>query len=384
MRIVQLANAYGASSGGLRTAVDTLGSGYAAAGHERMLVVPGRQWQVQHGCAGLTVTVPAMAVGGGYRMILRTGSVERLLERLDPDVIEVSDKYTLTAVADWAARRGVGTVLFSHERLDAIVPARLPRAGANPPARAAIRAWNQRVASRFDAVVVTSAFAEGEFRGLGVRSLRRVTLGVDLDLFRPRGQAARSDARRSGSIRLAYAGRLSPEKNVGLAIATVRVLSSAGHPAVLDVYGTGPALPELRRLAINAPVRFHGHVADRAALADHLAAADLVLAPCLVETFGLAVLEALACATPVVAAAGGAAGELLGEAAGLVAPPTAAGMAEAVLALLARPEAQRRAAARSQAERHPWSRAVAEMLAVHTAVTLAAARRRGDRALIAA
>ena len=141
---------------------------------------------------------------------------------------------------------------------------------------------------------------------------------------------------------------------------------------------------ELRRLAINAPVRFHGHVADRAALAEHLAAADVVLAPCLVETFGLAVLEALACATPVVAAAGGAAGELLGEAAGLVAPPTAAGMAEAVLSLLARPEPQRRAAARGRAELHPWSRAVAEMLAVHTAVSLAAARRRSDRALIGA
>ncbi len=377
MRIVQLANAYGAASGGLRTAVDTLGSGYAAAGHERMLVVPGRQWQVQPGPAGLTVTVPGTAVGGGYRMILRTGSVERLLERLRPDVIEVSDKYTLTAVADWAGRRGVGTVLFSHERLDAIVPARLPRAGANPPARAAIRAWNQRVAARFDAVVVTSAFAEGEFRDLGVRALHRVTLGVDLELFRP---APRPKAP-AGPVRLAYAGRLSPEKNVGLAVATVRVLSGTGHPVVLEVYGTGPALPELRRLAINAPVRFHGHIADRAALAAHLAAADLVLAPCLVETFGLAVLEALACATPVVAAAGGAAGELLGDEAGLVAPPTAAGMAEAVLDLLARPEPRRRAAARRQAERHPWSRAVAEMLAVHSAV--AAARRR-DRDLIAA
>lgn len=303
MRIVQLANAYGAASGGLRTAVDTLGAGDAAAGHERMLVVPGRQRHVQQVGSGMVVTVPAMAVGGGYRMILRTGSVERLLERLSPDVIEVSDKYTLTAVADWAGRRGVGTVLFSHERLDAIVPARLPRAGSNPPARAAIRAWNQRVVSRFDAVVVTSAFAEGEFRGLGVRSMRRVTLGVDLDVFRPRDLPPKRTP--SGpQVRLAYAGRLSPEKNVGLAIATVRTLASAGHSVVLDVYGTGPALPELRRLAIHAPVRFHGHVADRATLAERLAAADAVLAPCLVETFGLAVLEALACGTPVVAAAG--------------------------------------------------------------------------------
>ncbi|WP_034271410.1 glycosyltransferase [Actinospica robiniae] len=379
MRIVQLANCYGATSGGLRTAVDTLGAGYAAAGHERILVVPGRQWQVWELGSGTTITVPGTAVGGGYRMILRTGSVERLLERLNPDVIEVSDKYTLTAVADWAARRGVGTVLFSHERLDAIVPARLPRTGSTPPARAAIRAWNQRVVSRFDTVVVTSAFAEGEFKGLGVRSMRRVTLGVDLDVFRPRDPALMRPEPGS-SVRLAYAGRLSPEKNAGLAIATVRTLASAGHPVVLDVYGTGPALPELRRLAIHAPVRFHGHVADRDVLADCLAAADAVLAPCLVETFGLTVLEALACGTPVVAAAGGAAGELLGEDSGVIAPPTGVGMAAGVLDLIARPEAHRRAAAREQAERHPWSRAVAEMLEVHTAV---ATGRRRSKSLIA-
>ena len=40
--------------------------------------------------------------------------------------------------------------------------------------------------------------------------------------------------------------------------------------------------------------------------AERLAAADVVLAPCAVESFGLAVLEALACGTPVVAPATGA------------------------------------------------------------------------------
>jgi len=369
VRIVQLANAYSPTSGGLRTALDRLGHGYAAAGHERILVVPARDWQVRHGVSGITVTVPGMKVGNGYRMILRTGGVERLLERLRPDVIEVSDKYTLTTVADWAARRGVGAVLFSHERLDAIVPARLPVTCGSPAARAAIRAWNQRVATRFDAVVVTSEFAEHEFSGMRVRSLRRIPLGVDLDLFHPRPTPSHA------GIRLAYAGRLSPEKNVGLAIAAIRELTQAGHDAHLDLYGTGTAQAELRRAAAGVPVTFHGHVADRPLLASHLAAADVVLAPCLVETFGLAVLEALACGTPVVAASGGASSELLGGAAGVVAAPTALGMAHGVLDVLSRPEPERRAAARRQAERHPWSRSVEEMLDVHEDVAASACRR---------
>lgn len=112
-------------------------------------------------------------------------------------------------------------------------------------------------------------------------------------------------------------------------------------------------------------MQFHGQLADRPLLAANLAAADVVLAPCLVETFGLSVLEALACGTPVVAASGGASGELLGGAAGAVAAPTASGMAAGVLEVLTRPEAVRRAAARARAERHPWSRSIAEMLDVH-------------------
>ena len=370
MRIVQLANAYSPTSGGLRTAVDRLGHGYAAAGHERILVVAARDWQVRHGLAGMTVTVPGMAMGNGYRMILRTGVVERLLERLRPDVIEVSDKYTLTAVADWAARRGIGAVLFSHERLDAIAPARMPVTCGSAAARAAIRAWNQRVATRFDAVVVTSKFAETEFSGLKkIRSLLRIPLGVDLDLFHPQPGVEHS------GIRLAYAGRLSQEKNVALAVAALRELTRTGHDAHLDLYGTGTAQADLRRAAAGLSVTFHGHVADRPLLASHLAAADVVLAPCLVETFGLAVLESLACGTPVVAASGGASGELLGGAAGAVAVPTASGMAQGVLEVLSRPEPIRRAAARFQAERHPWSRSVQEMLDVHENVAAAAGQR---------
>ena len=366
MRIVQLANLYSPTSGGLRTAIDRLGHGYAAAGHERTLVVPARDWAVRHTSTGMTVTVPSTKVGNGYRMIMRTGVVERLLERLRPDVIEVSDKYTLTAVADWAARHGVGAVLFSHERLDAIIPAHMPRTGGSPPAKAAIRAWNQRVVTRFDAVVVTSRFAEHEFSGMKVRSLRRIPLGVDLEMFHPQETAEHE------GIHLAYAGRLSEEKNVGLAIAAVKELARSGHDVQLDVYGTGTGQVELRRAAKGLPVVFHGHVADRPLLASRLAAADVVLAPCLVETFGLSVLEALACGTPVVAATGGASGELLGGAAGAVAAPTARGMAQGVLEVLSRPEPERRAAARRQAERHPWSRSVEEMLDVHENVAASA------------
>ena len=56
---------------------------------------------------------------------------------------------------------------------------------------------------------------------------------------------------------------------------------------------------------------FHGYVEDRDLLSRRIGAADVALSVCPGETFGLAVLEALACGTPVVTADRGGARELV-------------------------------------------------------------------------
>lgn len=362
MRIVQLANFYGPTSGGLRTAVDTLGRGYLAAGHERVLVVPGEHTETRHTDAGLLVTVRGMPVSGGYRMIWRQSSVRRVLDDLSPQSVEVSDKATLLAAAGWARDRGVAAVLFSHERLDRWIAARLPalwRFGGALPAKA-VRHWNRGIARRFATVVVTSSYAEREFAGLGVHSLRRIPLGVDLTTFRPGAPHSAG-----GPIRLVYAGRLSPEKNPHAVIDAVGVLAARGLPVRLDVYGDGPAQADLRRRADTLPVDFHGHLTDRGLLAGRLAAADVAFAPSVAETFGLSALEAMACATPVVTAAGGGAAELLAPKAGVAVPGTPHDLADGVSTVLSWPAGERRTAARRRAEQFPWSSTIASMLDLH-------------------
>jgi alpha-1,6-mannosyltransferase len=362
MKIVQLANFYGPTSGGLRVAVDTIGRGYQHAGHERVLVVPGQQRAVSRTDDGLVITLPGTPVSGGYRMLLRPSAVRRELDRLAPDSVEVSDKATLLAVSTWARANDARAVLFSHERLDTWLAARLPtlwRYGGvvlDP----AVRRWNTGIARRFDTVVVTSEFAEREFAELGVGTLRRVPLGVDLAVFRPIPQPPRF-----GPVRLVYAGRLSPEKNPQAAIGAVRQLVRDGLAVRLDVYGDGVALPALRRQAAGLPVCFHGYLGDRQELARRLAAADVAFAPSAAETFGLSVLEALACGTPVVAANTGAASELLAPGAGASGSPTPEGLARAVVEVLSWQPAERRVAARRRAEQFPWSATTAAMLNLH-------------------
>ncbi|HEY1572798.1 MAG TPA: glycosyltransferase [Pseudonocardiaceae bacterium] len=365
MRIAQLANFYSPTSGGLRTAVDTLGRGYVAAGHDRVLIVPGRYRTEEHTEAGLVITLPGLPVSGGYRMVFRRADIVWALNRIRPDSVEVSDKATMTVAGDWARRHGAAAVLFSHERLDMWLAARAPAAWrlAGPGLERAVARWNRRLADRFDVVVVTSAYAEAEFTPLGVSRVCRVPLGVDLDTFRP--GAPLSD---NGPIRLAYAGRVSPEKNPGAVIEAVKLLVRNGTDVRLDVYGTGAALPELRRRAHGLPVVCHGHVDGRAALARRLAGADVAFAPSPAETFGLSVLEALACATPVVAADTGGAGELLAPDAGVAVTPTPVGIACGVAEVLSWPAARRRTAARAQAERYPWSATVERMLNLHSTV----------------
>jgi len=163
-------------------------------------------------------------------------------------------------------------------------------------------------------------------------------------------------------------GRLSREKSPHLAVATAVELHRRGVPVTLDVYGEGPHLDELVEIAGSAPVTFHGHVAGRAELARRIAVADIALSVCPGETFGLAVLEALASGTPVVTASVGGASELIDAESGAWGDPDPHSLADAVLELAARDEASTRAAARRRAEQFPWSSTIEKMIDIHAAL----------------
>jgi alpha-1,6-mannosyltransferase len=218
---------------------------------------------------------------------------------------------------------------------------------------------------RFDGIVVTSSFARSEFHDVATTAgtpLHTVPLGVDLETFRP---SLRSPSRGDGTLRLVHVGRLSREKSPHLAVATAVALHQRGVRMRLDVYGTGPHRHELEQIARGAPVFFHGHVADRRTLSSAIARADVALSVCPGETFGLAVLEALASGTPAVTADVGGARELVDEHSGAWAPADPDLLGDAVLDVASRPRSQRRAAARRRAEAFSWDRTVETMLDLH-------------------
>ena len=360
MRIVHVANAYTPGSGGIRTTVHALGLGYRVAGHEFVLVVPGPRAGDEDLPWGRRVTLagPRVPGSGGYRVLADLRKVRAVLDALAPDRLVVSDRLTLRGLGRWARAAGVPSTVIAHERLDGVFRAFSPLGARG--ARLAADRHNATTGQRFDRVVTTTRFAAQEFARIGLTT-DHVPLGVDLEQFRPPAERPTGD----GLPLLVLCSRLSREKRPDLAVDALRVLHLAGFPARLVVAGSGPLAASLRRRARGLPVELVGHLADRSAVASLLGAADVVLAPGPVETFGLAALEALACGTPVVAASTSAVAELMGGCAGRSARPEPPALAAAAAALLGVPEAQRRAAARARAESFPWSRTTDTMLALH-------------------
>jgi alpha-1,6-mannosyltransferase len=363
MRIVRLANFVSAHSGGLRNALRNLGEGYQQAGHEAVLVIPGRQFADDVTEQGRVITLPSAPLPrtGGYRVLAGRRELTRLLESLEPDRLEVSDRATLRWTGRWAGQRGVPAMMVSHESLAGL----LGVWGMPARDRLADR-LNRRTAETFDQIVCTTAFAAAEFRRLGVPNLVEVPLGVDLDEFHPSraDETVRSRYARADELLVVYASRLSADKRPELAVDTIAALRGDKVPAVLTVAGDGSRRTALAYRSARLPVRFAGHIADRSAVAALLASADVLVAPGPVETFGLAALEALACGTPVVVNAAGALPEVVGDA-GVAVRGTPEAFAAGVKDLLARPEAERRAAARARAEQFGWPRAVDGFLGAH-------------------
>lgn len=368
MRIVHVANFYGPQSGGLRTTMHALGAGYRAAGHESVLVVPGRFEEWVDTEYGTRVSLPSREVPGtgGYR-VMNPSNVTRTLVDLDPDRLEVSDRTTLRGLGRWAGSRGIPNLVWAHERVDGVLHTTLMSGGGGyEVARRVADAHNRGTAAGFDRVVCTTSYAAEEFDRVGAVNVVRVPLGVDLETFSPAHHDVATRQRLVGraEVLIVLCSRLSPEKRPELAVLAVELLRRRGVYARLVVAGTGPREAAMRGLSRGLPVTMLGFVSDRRLLGALLATADVVIAPGPIETFGLAALEALASGTPVVASRTSALGDVVGDA-GRVGDPTPEGLADAVADVLACDEADRRAAARRRAEHFPWSRTVESLLALH-------------------
>ncbi len=222
----------------------------------------------------------------GYTEIqvaIRPGrKLERLITEFAPDAIHIATEGPL----GWAGRaicrrKGLVFTTSYHTAFPEYLAERwpIPRALSYAVLR------NFHAAS--SAVMVATPTISRLLADRGFTNIRRWTRGVDTDLFRPRPKDF-LDAPRPISI---YVGRVAVEKNI-------EAFLNADIPGTKFVVGGGPMLAALMKRYRD--VRFVGP-REGEELASYFAAADVFVFPSRTDTFGLVMLEALACGVPVAA-----------------------------------------------------------------------------------
>ena len=145
----------------------------------------------------------------------------------------------------------------------------------------------RRYHSRATRTMVATRSMEKRLQGQGFTNLAIWSRGVDTTLFRP-GPKSYLSGRRPLSM---YMGRVAVEKNI-------EAFLRLDLPGSKYVVGEGPDLPRLQ--SKYPDVIFVGQKLGKE-LVDHVAAADVFVFPSVTDTFGLVLLEAMACGVPVAA-----------------------------------------------------------------------------------
>jgi alpha-1,6-mannosyltransferase len=193
---------------------------------------------------------------------------------------------------------------------------------------------------------------------IGVSGAVHQPLGIDSSVFRPqrRDETLREHLGLTPDARLlVYAGRFTPEKKLHVLIEAVRKL---GDPYHLILVGGGGVLPYCDRVT-HIPFR-----RDQRQLARLLASCDVLVHPGDCETFGLIVLEAMACGLPVVATNKGGVAELVDTETGILAEPNRVdSLAGAIEAIYQRDLVRMGQAARRRAvERYDWNEILPQVI----------------------
>jgi phosphatidyl-myo-inositol alpha-mannosyltransferase len=192
--------------------------------------------------------------------------------------------------------------------------------------------------------------------------------GVDTDFF----HAGASNGPPAGNPELLFLGRLDPRNGLDTVLAAMPKVLERLPGARLTVAGDGPLRAIYERLArpLGARVEFVGRVNGNRP--QHYARASMYLCPTTKASFGITLLEAMACGTPLVVSDIIGFRELVGGSAEALLVPRGdpAAWASAIVRLMGdRPRlAAMGAAGRCKAESYAWPRIAARVMDVYRRV----------------
>lgn len=328
MRIAIVTDAWAPQVNGVVRTLETTARELAAMGHEVGFVTPADFGSLP--CP----TYPEIRLALAHRH--QAG--ERIMA-LAPDSLHIATEGPLgMAARNWAVERGLRFTTAYHTQFPAYLAKR-----THLPAGLFWRyiRWFHGAAA---ATLVATESLRAELAAWGITRTRLWSRGVDLTLFKPNGQSLAALDALPSPISL-YVGRVAVEKSIEDFLA-------ADIPGAKVVVGDGPQRAELE--ARYSEAVFLG-VLRGEELAAAYRTADVFVFPSRTDTFGLVMIEALACGTPVAAYPVGGPCDIVTEATGALSHDIAA----AVMAALGRD----RAACAARSLDFGWSAATRQFLA---------------------
>ncbi len=214
------------------------------------------------------------------------GDVAKVVVRFLPCAIHIATEGPLgMAARRFCLSRGLPFTTAFHTRFPEYVEARfrIPADWIYPGMR-----WFH---GRSSVVMAPTPTVVENLQARGFKNVRLWGRGVDVDLFKPGPKAAVPGLDRNKGPVLLYVGRLAVEKNI-------EAFLELDHPGTKLVVGDGPMIDSLKRRYPDAVFVGAKHGPD---LASYYNAADVFVFPSQTDTFGLVMLEALACGVPVAA-----------------------------------------------------------------------------------
>jgi glycosyltransferase involved in cell wall biosynthesis len=217
--------------------------------------------------------------------ITRVARVGGLLEEFGADAVHLATEGPLCVAARrWCLRNDFPFTTAYHTQFPDYVSAR-----SGVPAE-----WIWRYIRWFHgpsaSILASTPSIRQSLIDHGLKQVRHWGRGVDLATFRTGVEPHPKVAGFEGPVQL-YVGRVAIEKNL-------EAFLKSAHPGTKVVVGDGPARASLE--ARYPEARFLGSMFGTE-LASAYAAADVFVFPSRTDTFGLVMIEALACGVPVAA-----------------------------------------------------------------------------------
>ena len=270
-RIAVITDAWHPQTNGVVRTLNTTRSMLLSQGHQVQVIEPGM-------CHSFPCpTYPEIRLAWRPKKLVNTQ-----LEIFKPQAVHIATEGPLgMAARSWCLTRGLPYTTSYHTQFPEYLRARLP-----VPLSFSYT-WLRHFHGKAARTMVATPSMQTQLESHGFQHLVRWSRGVDVQLFRPRNEVA-LDLPRPIAV---YLGRVAVEKNI-------EEFLKLDLPGTKLVIGDGPA-----RVALQSKypdVKFVGYKFGEE-LAAHMAACDVMVFPSRTDTFGLVLLEAMACGVSVAA-----------------------------------------------------------------------------------